>query len=108
MEDVYKALDDVVSVITSSKEYKDCITYKEQMSNNSEVVELINKVKELQKKYIRSGYDKDIKKELDCTEEKLNCIPIYSEYNKSLEKVNEMINYVKESFNDYFNGLLNS
>lgn len=107
MENVYKALDDVINVIVNSEDYKKCITYKEQMNENKELVELINKVKELQKKYIRSGYDKEIKEELDSVEEELNNIPIYNEYNSSLIKVNEMIDYVKESFNDYFNKLLN-
>lgn len=107
MENVYKALDDVINTIIESDDYKKCISYKEQMSSNSEIVELIKKVKELQKKYIRSGYDKEIKSQLDSIEEELNNIPIYREYNSSLINVNEMINYVKDSFNDYFNKLLN-
>ncbi len=107
MENVSKALDDVIKYITESNEYKECISLKEQMSDNTTINDLINKIKDTQKKYIRSGYSENIKKELDNYEEELMNIPIYYSYNKSLEKVNEMINCVKDTINDYFDELLN-
>lgn len=107
MEKVSKALDLVIDCIINSNEYKKCISLKEKMSNNEEITDLINNIKDTQKKYIRSGYSESIKKELDSYEEKLLSIPIYFEYNNSLEKVNEMINCVKDTMNDYFDKLLN-
>ena len=107
MEKLYKSLNEVIDCIKESPEYKDCIKIKEQMDSNEELVELINKVKELQKKYIRSNYDSNIKKELDKYESKLKEIPIYNIYLEKLEEVNKMIDYVKDSLNDYFDKLLN-
>ena len=107
MEKLYKSLNEVIDCIKESPEYKDCIKIKEQMDSNGELVELINKVKELQKKYIRSNYDSNIKDELDKLEAKLNNIPIYNIYLSKLEIVNEKIDYVKDSLNDYFYKLLN-
>ena len=107
MEKLYKSLNEVIDCIKESPEYKDCIKIKEQMDSNEELVELINKVKELQKKYIRSNYDSNIKKELDKYESKLKEIPIYNIYLTKLEEVNKMIDYVKDSLNDYFDKLLN-
>ena len=108
MERVNKALDEVINCITNSNEYKECISLKNKMNDNEEVMSLIKKIKELQKKYIRSEYDSNIKKELDDCNDKLLNIPIYHMYNDSLEEVNEMISYVKDELNDYFNNLLNS
>ena len=45
--------------------------------------------------------------ELDEVKNKLNEIPIYVIYNQNLEKVNEMINLVKDELNTYFDNLLN-
>lgn len=107
MEKLYKSLDEVITCIKESSEYKECIKIKEQMDNNTDLVELINKVKELQKKYIRSNYDSNIKEELDKYESMLNEIPIYNIYLQKLEDVNTKIDYVKESLNTYFDELLN-
>ena len=107
MENVNKSLDDLIQYIIHTKEYEECITLQNQMSHNEEVMNLIREVKDLQRKYIRSNYDCKIKEELDSTNQKLMDIPIYYMYNNSLEKVNEMIQYVKESLNDYFDHLLN-
>ena len=107
MEKLYKSLNEVIDCIKESPEYKECIKIKEQMDSNEELVELINKVKELQKKYIRSNYDSNIKKELDKYESKLKEIPIYNIYLTKLEEVNKKIDYVKDSLNDYFYKLFN-
>lgn len=107
MEKLYKSLDEVINCIKESNEYKDCIKIKEQMDSNTELVELINKVKDLQKKYIRSNYDSNVKEELDKYQSQLEEIPIYNIYLEKLEKVNYMIDYVKDSLNNYFDKLLN-
>ena len=102
-----KELNDLVDYIKNTSEYKACIDLKEKMSSNEEVIALVKKVKELQKKYIKSNYDKEIKKELDIANERLSNIPIYVVYKQNLEKVNEMINTVKYELNNYFDKLLN-
>ena len=99
-------LDEVVKVIKDSKEYKTCIDLKKQMESNEDINSLVKKIKVLQKKYIRTN-DKDIKLELDNLEKELNEIPIYHIYMENLEKVNDMINYVKDELNNYFDLLLN-
>ena len=107
MEKLYKSLDEVITCIKESSEYQECLKIKKQMDSNEELTELINKVKELQKKYVRSNYDSKIKKALDECEAKLNEIPIYNIYLEKLDQVNYMIDYVKDSLNNYFDQLLN-
>ncbi len=100
------ALSDVISTITKSQDFKDCIAIKEKMSTNKELVELIEKVKKLQQKYVKTN-DCKVKEELDVLEKQLESIPIYDSYLKKLEKVNQSIETIKDELNDYFYNVVN-
>ena len=104
---VNKKLDEVINCIINSDDYKSCVQLKEKMSTNKEICELVEKIKKLQKKYVREN-DEEVLAELKLLEEKLNEIPIYVIYMQHLEKVNEMINYVKDELNEYFYKVLNN
>ncbi len=108
MEELNNEIDDIVQYIKNSSEYKKCILLKEQMNDNDEIKFIVDEIKSLQKKYIRSNYDDKIKKELDKKNEILSNIPIYNVYNQSLDAVNAMIDYVRNRLNDYFEQLTNS
>lgn len=77
------------------------------MAENEELSLLIKDVKSLQKKYIRSNYQEEIKKELDQKVDKLNNIPLYVSYNNELDSVNENLLVIEEELNEYFNNKLN-
>lgn len=102
-----KELDEVINTIINSDDYKSCIQLKEKMSTNKEICGLVDKIKVLQKKYVRENGE-EVLEELKLLEERLNEIPIYVIYMQHLEKVNEMINYVKDELNDYFYKVLNN
>ena len=70
-------LNKIIDYITNSSEYKNCINLKDKMSKNTKLMDKINKVKVLQKKYIKSNYSESVKNELDEVTCKLNNIPIY-------------------------------
>ena len=99
-------LNKIIDYITNSSEYKKCISLKDKMSNNSKLLDKINKVKVLQKKYIKSN-DLSIKKELDLLIEDLNNEPLYYNYMNNLEVVNEMISFVNDELNNYFYRVIN-
>ena len=105
-KELSKKLDDIVDYIVDSKEYKECIKYKEEMDKDESINITIKEIKKLQKQYINSN-DKDIKNNLDNKIDELNNNILYNKYNQNLEVVNNMINYVKEELNDYFDKLLN-
>ncbi len=107
MENVNKEIDDLVDYIKNTDDYKKCIKLKDQMKDNSELMSLIDEVKNLQKQYIKSNYDLLIKEELDKKNKELLEIPIYVLYNKYLNNVNYMIDYINNSLNNYFYELLN-
>lgn len=102
-----KELEEVINTIINSDDYKSCIQLKEKMSTNKEICGLVDKIKVLQKKYVRENGE-EVLEELKLLEERLNEIPIYVIYMQHLEKVNEMINYVKDELNDYFYKVLNN
>lgn len=103
-----KKLDEIVKYITMSDEYRRCIELKNKMSKNEELVNLINNIKKVQKEYVKSNFDEDFKNKLSLLEDRLNEIPIYVSYMQSLDRVNEMISYVKDELNQYFFELFNS
>ncbi len=107
MEEFYKALDEVVSCVVNSKEYQNCLQIKKKMNDNQELMSLISQIKVLQKKYIRNYHNQKIEKELEEKKELLQKFPIYVVYLQNLEIVNEKIEYVKDSLNDYFYQLFN-
>lgn len=97
------SLDELIEVVTKSKEYKTCLALKEKMQKNLELTDLIEKLKAKQKQYVKSSFsDIKIEKELKELEEKINNIPLYITYNQNLEIVNEKITIITEEFNEYF------
>lgn len=107
MENFYNRLEELINYIKNTIEYKKCLELKNKMKNNSNINKLIEEIKDVQKKYIKSNYDSNIKKELDKLNEELNNIPIYIIYSENLDKVNQMISYVNDELNDYFYNILN-
>ena len=99
-------LNKIIEYITNTEEYNNTIKLKEQMNNNSELINLVEEVKKLQKEYIKTNRD-DIKKKLDDKVSSLEEYPIYKSYNDNLEKVNQMISYVNDELNDYFDSVVN-
>ncbi len=103
---VNKAMDDLILTIKNSNDYKKCMEIKEKLKNSQDVNGLVDEIKKYQKEYVRTN-DENILKMLNVKKRKLNEIPIYNSYIYYLEKVNDMIEIVKEELNNYFNNLVN-
>lgn len=101
-----KELTGVIDTIINSRDYKACLEIKKKMGENEEVVNLVEKIKKLQKRYVNTN-DLKLLQELEKLENRLNDIPIYVVYMQHLEKVNQMINFVKDELNNYFYEVLN-
>lgn len=101
-----KAISEVVTSITDSEEFKECIRLKELMDKSSEIKELVDAIKVLQKKYVRTQ-DEKVKEELDAKQARLDSIPLYDSYQKKLAEVNKKIDFIKDELNDYFYKVVN-
>ncbi len=99
-------LNKIIDYITNTEEYKNTLKLKNQMSKNIELTNLIEEVKSLQKEYIKTN-SSNIKRKLDDKTLQLEKYPIYISYNNNLEKVNQMIGYVNDELNDYFEKVVN-
>lgn len=104
-------IDDIITIIESSDEYKKYQLLVKKMHNNKEITNLISEVKTLQQKLVKEealGNDiKDIDNEI---KEKLNELkeyPIYLEYTYLQEDLNNSILLVKEKLEKYINDLTN-
>ncbi len=100
------AIDELILVIKNNNDYKECLKLKEKLGSNEEINKLITNIKKYQKEYVRTN-DKDILEELNKNINELEEIPLYNIYMKHLEKVNEMIDIVKEELTKYFDNLVN-
>ena len=103
-KEIKEEIDEITNYICEQDEYKKCIELKKKMDKNKRIKELIDKIKILQKESIKEGIKNE---ELKHLEEELNSIPIYVDYNNNLKVVNEMLNYVNDTLNDYFYKKLN-
>lgn len=103
-----ESLDELISFVKESSEYKMCLELKEKMNKNQELTKLINEIKCLQKKYVRNNFDTSIKQQLDEKNKILEEIPIYAVYKENLEEVNRNINIIKDYLNDYFSKKMNN
>lgn len=101
-----KSVNDIVCSIIGSLEFKECIRLKEKMDNNTDIKELVESIKKLQKEYVRTS-DDSIKDELNILENRLESIPLYASYQRSLSEVNQKIDFIKDELNDYFYNVVN-
>lgn len=105
MENVVNNIQDIIDTIKNSKEYQMCIKLKKQMADNPLICEKVKQIKKMQKQFVQSGYDSKIQKELDILVKELEAVPVYVIYMENLELVNQKIDYVRDSLNDYFQSL---
>ncbi|MBR4617706.1 MAG: YlbF family regulator [Bacilli bacterium] len=97
-----KSLEELINYIKNSHEYIECMKLKEKISEDKDLMLLIDDVRKSQKNYIKSNYDKDKKIILDEKIKLLDLNSLYVMYSYYLEQVNYMINLIKDELNDYF------
>ena len=102
--EILNKVDEIINLINESDEYKKYLFLKKELENNKEVNKLINEIKILQKDVVHHIKDE---KELKVREEKLNNIPIYREYQNTLDELNNTYSIIENTLNNYFNKTLN-
>lgn len=108
-KELNEKLDEIIDYIKNTSAYKNCLIIKKKLTSNVEITETVEKIKSLQKEYVKSNYqDKEIKEKLDKLNSKLQEFPIFITYMNNLEEVNEMLNLLKDELNTYFDNLFNT
>ena len=105
MEALLNKIDDIVDTIKGSEEYKKYLDLELKVSNNKEIMSLIEEVKDKEKAIVNSKSKKDtesLKKEIDILLAKLNEYPLYNEYIELQEEFNNLFGTIKDKLNNYF------
>ena len=103
-----KALE-LVKTIKKDNDYKEYIELRKKIKSNKEIIEAIDRVKSLQKSYVKSAYlDNNIKQELDNELSLLESIPLYKEYLIKEKKINNILINIREGLNVIFEDILNN
>ena len=97
-----KMLDDEGLKNLALKEYPE----KNREACEALVESLVEEIKKKQKEFVKNP-SQEIEDQLKSLNHQLESIPIYDIYQKNLAKVNEKIDYVRDSLNDYFDDLFN-
>ena len=109
--DILNQVDNIVSIIKDSDDYKEYLYLKEKLSKHDKANTLINDIKKLQKELVKkrvnkediSSLEKDINDKLDS----LNKIPLYVDYINKQEFLNMIYQNIKNRLDDYFYNKLN-
>ena len=103
-KEILEKVDDIIQTIEESTEYKKYLDLKEKISNNKELMELINKVRVMQKDVL---HKKNSQTDLDKLLDELNNNPLYREYNNVIYELNNTYSIVENSINNYFEKIVN-
>ena len=106
MDDIAKNIDDLFDSFENSKLYKDFVSAKKQLESNEEIMNIIKKIKRLQK-IATNNKDEVAEKEIKDLYIKLESYPLYQSYLIIKESVQNELFQVKEQFDKYFKNILN-
>ena len=105
-KEILDQIDNIVKNIINSDDYKNYLYLKEKLSKNEKANSLIKQIKIKQKQLVKEqANNKDIKEldnEINEMLEKLNRIPLYTDYVEVEMKLNNLYQTIKEYLDNYF------
>ncbi len=105
MNNINKEIDELFEEIKKSIVYKNYISSKNQLNNNKEIMDIINKIKDNQVK-ITKKHSNELEIEITKLYNELNKYPLYQSYLEYKEELNNMIANITKEFNLYFEDIL--
>ena len=106
-EKLLTKLDELISLIKNTPNYKRYEELKSEMSNNKEIMNLVKNIKKLERSIVKKEYNKlDTKKdeeELMILKNKLKEYPDYLEYTYLQEDLNNDFQNIKKIIEDSIN-----
>ncbi len=99
-EKILNKVDELVSLIKNSDDYKRYIFLKEEMKNNKEIMNNISKIKKLEQTVVNKKYRKESvvkeEQEINSLKEELLTYPIYQEYSYLMEDLDNTFQNIRE------------
>ena len=105
-------LDDVIDLkkeILNSNEYKNYNKYLNKIESNKEIIDIVNRIKKLQKKvvlYDNNNIYNNIDDEINDLFDNLKEYEDYNMYIKYSKELNVLLSKVQNNFENYFNSLI--
>ncbi len=101
-------IEELFHSIKESTEYKEYIKITEKIDKNKEIKEIVNHIKKLQQEAVNLEYKKNIKyKEINKQAEQkikeLNTIPLYKEYTRRINALNDILAESSNQIEKYIN-----
>lgn len=105
MDDISNEIDNLFDSFENSKLYKDFVNVKKQLESNEEIMNIIIRIKRLQK-IATNNKDEMVEKEIKDLYKKLESYPLYQSYLIIKDLVQDELFGVKEQFDSYFKEIL--
>lgn len=105
MDDIALDIDNLFDSFENSKLYKDFVNVKKQLESNEEIMNIITRIKRLQK-IATNNKDEMVEKEIKDLYKKLESYPLYQSYLIIKDLVQDELFGVKEQFDSYFKEIL--
>ena len=106
-EEILKKINELVSLIKSTSDYKRYDELKKSMSDNKELMSIIKDIKKIEQSIVKKEYNKEDTKEdeakLKELKEKLDSFPAYLEYSYLQEDLNNDFQNIKKIIEDSIN-----
>lgn len=105
MDNIALDIDNLFDSFENSKLYKDFVRVKKQLESNEEIMNIITRIKRLQK-IATNNKDEMVEKEIRDLYKKLESYPLYQSYLIIKDLVQDELFGVKEQFDSYFKEIL--
>ena len=108
---VLSKIDDIIEYIKGSDDYVKYIDIKMRLDGNKDIMNIINNIKDLQKKIVKEesigNSISALEKEIDEKIALLNSYPIYVEFSYLQEDLNNIFQEIKNRIEEYINDKVN-
>ena len=105
MNNIEKEIDNLFNELESSNLYKNYKKVKKQLEDNTEIKQLLNEIKRLQKIVVNEK-DKQVELELKKLYKTLDNYPLYQSYLSIKEELEEELQNISFTLNSYFKDIL--
>ncbi len=107
-DDIKRKAEELVKALKEDKRYKEYIRLRDELKNNKDVMDKMNKIKSLQKDYVKSAYfNKEIEVKLKELNKELEKSSLYKDYITKEKEINNILINITEGLNITFNNILN-
>lgn len=105
---INERIDDLFLAIKNSSEYQEYLNIGEVMDKDSEIKRLVDEIKKLQQKSVNLEYNnddsyKEVDKEIEKKVLELNSRPLYQEYLRRMNNLNDILSESSNNIEKYIN-----